>query len=167
MRPHWYTTTLRALLLTFKFHASPWMNDNALFLRLHTAYSAIKPPYFEYSPCKAHPTRTDVPCPTKFHREPNIRTCPSATHSNTAAPRPWTRGTRKLPSPVIGLLRTCAACRRVGGNLACRSSEERVLCRYVGRTLLLPPSKYRCVCGSARTIVARARRDLGAVRIAA
>jgi hypothetical protein len=142
------------------------MNDNALFSRLHTTYPTIEPPRSSILPAR-HIPRTDVSCPSKFRRELNIRTCPLATHSNTAAPRARTRGTLKLPSPIIRLLRRCTACRRVGGNLACRSSEERLLCRYVGRTLLLPPSKCRCARGSARTALARARRDHGAVRIVA
>ena len=142
------------------------MNDNALFSRLHTAYPTIEPPHSSILPAR-HIPRADVSFPSKFCRELNIRTCPLVIHSNTAAPRAQTRGTLKLPSPVIGLLRTCTACRRVGGNLACRSSEERVLCRYVGRMLLLPPSKCQCARGSARTVVARARRDRGAVRIVA
>ena len=142
------------------------MNGNALFSRLHTTYPTIEPPHSSILPARLIP-RADVSCPSKFRRELDIRTCPLATHSNTAAPRARTRGTLKLPSPVIGLLRRCTACRRVGGNLACRSSEERVLCRYIGRTLLLPLSKCRCTHGSARTVLARARRDRGAVRLVA
>ena len=106
--------------------------------------------------------RADVPCPNKFRHEPNIRICPLATHSDIAVTRArtqLTQGTLKLPLPAISLLWTCTACQRVGGNLACRSSEELVLCRYVDGTPLLPLSKCQCACGSARTVVARAHRD--------
>ena len=140
--------------------------QRAIFASAHPLFGH-RTTSLEGSPHPAHPARADVPCPTKFRREPNIRTCPLATHSNTEAPRPRTRGTLKLPSPTIKLLRTCTARRGVGGKLACRSSKERFLCRYLGRTLLLPLSKCRCVDGSARIVVARARRDLGAVRIVA
>ena len=72
MRPRWS-----------KFHEIPWV----LFLHLHAIYLAIEPPSSSHLLTQPIPRAPTCLAPSKFRREPGIRTCPLAIHSNTATLR--------------------------------------------------------------------------------
>jgi hypothetical protein len=108
-----------------KFHGTPWV----LFLHLHTIYLAVEPPRSSHLLTQPIPRVPTCLAPSKFRRKPDIRTCPLAIHSNTAALRVRPQGTHqastarlRIAAPPPRPLDWARMARRgvLAGDLACR-----------------------------------------------